>query len=442
MLLFDRESEEGVMAAVGEGKVGLASEAQSPKCIFGSISEAGSNICKSATPLAAGANPLCPRCGSKKVWRDGRRSPMFGNPIQRWLCRDCALRFSDPNDTLKAKEAIETVEMIETKSLKSGHALLSKRQICVTETKNLVAEQQKTEVLRRNEADAKGSIVGFSFWLLKQGYSQATIKGRVKLLNRLMRLGADFNNEDSIKEIISKQIWSVSRKVNAVDAYDSLLKMQGKTWTPPIYRRVRKLPFIPTEAEIDQLIAGCSNKMATYLQMLKETGMRCGEACELLKWTDINLEQRSVRITPEKGSNPRILPLSIKLVDMLNEMPKNTPTVFSLNADLMRHNFEHQRKRISAKLKNSRINQITFHTFRHWKATMEYRKTRDILHVREILGHKSLNNTMIYTQLISFKDDDFSATVAHSEEEACKLIEAGFEYVCDFGQNKIFRKRK
>jgi hypothetical protein len=42
----------------------------------------------------------------------------------------------------------------------------------------------------------------------------------------------------------------------------------------------------------------------------------------------------------------------------------------------------------------------------------------------------------------SFKDDDFTATVAHSEEEACKLIEAGFEYVCDFAQNKIFRKRK
>jgi hypothetical protein len=33
-----------------------------------------------------------------------------------------------------------------------------------------------------------------------------------------------------------------------------------------------------------------------------------------------------VRITPEKGSNPRILPLSVKLVDMLTEMPKDTPT--------------------------------------------------------------------------------------------------------------------
>jgi len=49
---------------------------------------------------------------------------------------------------------------------------------------------------------------------------------------------------------------------------------------------------------------------------------------------------------------------------------------------------------------------------------------------------------MLYTQLISFKDDDFTANVAHSEEEACKLVEAGFEYVCDFNESKIFRKRK
>jgi len=129
------------------------------------------------------------------------------------------------------------------------------------------------------QAEARGQIVGFSFWLLKQGYSKATIVGRVKLLNRLLRLGANFTDEESIKEIIAKQQWTVSRKLNAVDAFTSFLQMQGKTWTPPIYKRTRKLPFIPTEAELDQLIAGCSRRLSTFLQLLKETGMRCGEAC-------------------------------------------------------------------------------------------------------------------------------------------------------------------
>ena len=73
---------------------------------------------------------------------------------------------------------------------------------------------------------------------------------------------------------------------------------------------------------------------------------------------------------------------------------------------------------------------------------MEYHKTRDILHVKEILGHKSINNTLLYTQLVAFKDDEFAAKIAHSEEEACQLIEVGFEYVCDFNGSKLFRKRK
>jgi len=288
-------------------------------------------------------------------------------------------------------------------------------------------------------ANIKGKIVEYSFWLLKQGYSQATIKGRTKRLNRLVRLGTDLSDEESVKGIIATQQWSISSKVNAVDAYDSFLRMQGKIWTPPIYRRVRKLPFIPTEAELDQLIAGCSKKMATFLQLLKETGMRCGEACQL-KLQDIDLVNNSVRITPEKGGNPRNLKISNKLVDMLNALPKETVNIFVYKTDPWIRNFSRQRKKIVFKLKNPRLRQITFHTFRHWKATMEYHKTKDILHVKEILGHKSLNNTMLYTQLINFKDDDFTASVAHSEEEACKLIESGFEFVCDYNGNKIFRK--
>ena len=62
--------------------------------------------------------------------------------------------------------------------------------------------------------------------------------------------------------------------------------------------------------------------------------------------------------------------------------------------------------------------------------------------MKQVLAHKSLDNTMLYTQLIDFKDDEFTAVVAHSEEEIVKLAEAGFEFFCDYGANKILRNRK
>ena len=60
----------------------------------------------------------------------------------------------------------------------------------------------------------------------------------------------------------------------------------------------------------------------------------------------------------------------------------------------------------------------------------------------QMLGHRNINNTLVYTRLIDFKDDDYVARIAHSEQEVCQLIESGFEYVCDFQGNKIFKKRK
>jgi integrase len=103
--------------------------------------------------------------------------------------------------------------------------------------------------------------------------------------------------------------------------------------------------------------------------------------------------------------------------------------VFPRSVRNHRRIFQRQRKRWAAKLHNPRIENITFHTFRHWKATMEYHKTKDILYVMKLLGHRSITNTLVYTQLIAFKDDEYTSKVATTTDEACKLVEAGFEHM-------------
>ena len=62
---------------------------------------------------------------------------------------------------------------------------------------------------------------------------------------------------------------------------------------------------------------------------------------------------------------------------------------------------------------------------------MEYHKTKDILKVMRMLEQKSIANTLIYTQLVGFEDDDkYCTAVANSVQDARKLLETGFEYVC------------
>jgi len=135
--------------------------------------------------------------------------------------------------------------------------------------------------------------------------------------------------------------------------------------------------------------------------------------------------------------------VSNKLLAMINKMPKKSIKIFgTYELRGYRSSFVGQRKRTAHKLQNPRLNQITFHTFRHWKATMEYHKTKDILHVMRLLGHKNIKNTLIYTQLVTFQNDDYTCKVAVNIKEAAELIEAGYEYVCEMDSQKLFRKRK
>jgi integrase len=281
-----------------------------------------------------------------------------------------------------------------------------------------------------------------AFWMQKEGYAEATISRRIRMLTTLANKGANLLDPESVKEAIARQQkWNVKTKEIGVETYSCFLKMQGKTWNPPKYKSVRKLPFIPTEDEINNLIAGCNKKTSVFLQLLKETGMRCGEAF-LLKWTDFNFENRTVDITPEKGSEPRQLKISTQLIAMLNSLPKETEQPFGCSNRHFARTFRIQRSKVAYKLKNDRIRKISFHTLRHWKDTMEYAKTKDILHVMKILGHKNIQNTLLYTQLISFESDEFHSATAKTVQDAQKLIEVGFEYVCEFNEVKIFRRRK
>jgi site-specific recombinase XerD len=127
----------------------------------------------------------------------------------------------------------------------------------------------------------------------------------------------------------------------------------------------------------------------------------------------LDLVSNTVRIVPEKGSNPRVFKISTKLAAILNNLPKKSEKIFGYrNVRYLERLFRQQRARAAQKLANLRIKQIHFNTLRHWKATMEYAKTKDLLRVKQFLGHKKFENTLKYTQLINFESDEFVCKAA------------------------------
>ena len=178
-----------------------------------------------------------------------------------------------------------------------------------------------------------------------------------------------------------------------------------------------------------------------------ETGARYNEA-ERLEWTDIDAERCKVTIKASKNGNARILTVSRQLIDMLLALPKVAETVFPQRSkNTRRSGFCRRMKRLAREYSNPRFLKIHYHTFRHCKALREYHKTKNILHVKKVLGHKSILTTQRYVELYTeiygdLKPEDYVCETASTVKEAKKLIEAGFDYVCELYGERLFRKVK
>jgi len=385
--------------------------------------------------------PTCPECGSTSLYKDGLRYLADGSSVQRWLCRNCGYRFSQKRPLQNDLSG----------SINTASAIPSKRQVCelLTRASKNLTEVARQEVAQREgtaqTADIKGKIVEFLWQLEKDGRTQGTIKNYNKWFSRCLKHNVNLLDPEEVKGYLAKAPLKERTKITIVGMLRVWYRFLKLHWEPPEYTAEAEIPFIPTEQELDQLIAACGKKTATYLQLMKETGARAGEISKL-KWTDIDFPQRVVRIKPEKGSLPRMLPLSPKAIDMLNNIQKNSDHIFPF-ADDMRSVFYVQRKRIARKLGNPRLLQISFHTFRHWKGTMEYHKTKDIFYVKELLGHKSIQSTQVYIHIerslfLNVAPDDYHVKVARTPEEITQLLETGFEYVLQNDGLAYFRKRK
>jgi integrase/recombinase XerD len=322
-----------------------------------------------------------------------------------------------------------------------------------TPTLNSVIPSRNAEIFKRAnytlEIETAILIEKFKTQQQIDGVRKETVDCRIQQLKQIAQL-IDINDSNQVKTWLANLIetkpcnWANTTKTKFIDTYTTFLTFQDKTWKAPKYKKIDKLPFIPTEQEIDLLIAHCGKTTSTVLQFLKETGVRIGELVQL-KWLDIDFERKVVSITPEKNSNGRILPISEKLIAMLNKLPRlHKDNVFQPKKHMLREYYTLQRKAIAERLQNPRLLKITFHTFRHWKGTMEYHKTLDIMHVKKVLGHKTTRCTEIYINLESAlflnSTTEWISKISHSLEEEQKFIDAGYTLVRSINEKTAIYK--
>lgn len=197
------------------------------------------------------------------------------------------------------------------------------------------------------------------------------------------------------------------------------------------------------------IIAESGKVLATKLTLSKETGLRPIEV-HTLKVKDVDFEQRLMYPTTAKNGASRTIRISDNLASLLQAHItrynlKQNDNVFRGTEEHYGDAFRKVRDRLANKLQNPSIRTVRLYDLRHYFATMLYHKTKDILLVKQQLGHKSINNTLVYIDLdatLFNTNDEWTCKAVDNKEDAMKLIENGFQYVMEVDGYKILRKRK
>ncbi|MCK4858078.1 MAG: site-specific integrase [candidate division Zixibacteria bacterium] len=185
-----------------------------------------------------------------------------------------------------------------------------------------------------------------------------------------------------LKHMFTKAIqWDMTR-TNPVKAVRMLKENNA---------RIRYL----TKEEIVRLFNELDDSLKPVVAFALYTGLRKGEILKLT-WNDIDFHQQLIFVKNSKNGEKREIPLPEPVFRNLKVLPKRSTHVFDFGEY---SRIECIRRGFTSALKRAGITDFTFHDLRHTFASHLVMSGVDLLTVKELLGHKSINMTLRYAHL-------------------------------------------
>lgn len=168
----------------------------------------------------------------------------------------------------------------------------------------------------------------------------------------------------------------------------------------PLVKRSLKLPIVLSKEETARMIEGTKNlKHKFSLMLLYYGGLRLSEVINL-RWSDVDFERGLIHIKAAKGGKDRIVFLHEKIKDALATSKANDEGLILLSERGNKYNKRSIQMIVMNASKKAGIRKnVTPHTLRHSFATHLLEAGADIRYIQELLGHKNLQTTQIYTHV-------------------------------------------
>ncbi|MHB1543730.1 MAG: tyrosine-type recombinase/integrase [Gammaproteobacteria bacterium] len=183
---------------------------------------------------------------------------------------------------------------------------------------------------------------------------------------------------------VARSSWGMSYLVNPVP-----LAKTARPKLPP--GRERRL----APGEEERLLEAASPQLGAVIRFALATAMRQGEIASL-RWGEVDLKRRSLILgaAGTKNRTTRSVPLSPAALDVLKTIPRRIDgSVFGMSGNAIRLAWERV-------LRKTGITGLTFHDLRHEAISRLFEDTDlDIMEIRAISGHKTLQMLTRYTHL-------------------------------------------
>lgn len=271
--------------------------------------------------------------------------------------------------------------------------------------------------------------------------------------NELAETFSDVSNERIFRYFIShladieKTPKTIARKISALKSFYRFLHEGGRTTTniaknikPP--KIPKKLPKTLTKEEVSVLFQVIDQtkplgvRNAILLRLLFETGLRVSELINI-SIQDLDFAQLQIKITG-KGNRERLIFLSEELANEIKTYLAYTRPVLQNKVKIIetkRIFINYKGGELTArgvrKILNTLVDKAgeTFnvhpHLLRHTFATIMLENGADIRTVQELLGHKNVKTTEIYTAVSDkLVFEQFQKANARKEEKICEDLKS------------------
>jgi integrase len=109
-----------------------------------------------------------------------------------------------------------------------------------------------------------------------------------------------------------------------------------------------------------------------------------------MRWEDVDVLRRTVLLRTTKNGRPRTVPLSMRALEIIQDMPRVGDRVFVVSANAVRLAWERLRRRAG-------ISGLRFHDLRHEAISRFFEKGLNMPEVATISGHRDPRMLMRYT---------------------------------------------